>query len=129
MRPRSIRFRLPPGAGEPPPIGQIATGGRDVSRSASDDPTTALHALTGWALERAVHASRISRSSQPSWRMSTSSSRAARRSAYERRLGLALRQVGYTNKSFWRNPASAFFTFAFPLMFLVIFTSLLGGGD
>ncbi len=42
---------------------------------------------------------------------------------------LALRQVGYTNKAFWRNPASAFFTFAFPLMFVVIFTSLLGSGD
>lgn len=37
-------------------------------------------------------------------------------------------QVRTTNKAFWRNPASAFFTFAFPLMFLVIFTSLLGGG-
>jgi ABC-2 type transport system permease protein len=35
-------------------------------------------------------------------------------------------QVGYVNKAFWRNPASAFFTFAFPLMFLVIFTALLG---
>jgi len=43
-------------------------------------------------------------------------------------LALTLRQVGYTNKAFWRNPASAFFTFAFPLMFLVIFTSLLGNG-
>jgi ABC-2 type transport system permease protein len=43
-------------------------------------------------------------------------------------VGLALRQVRYTNKAFWRNPASAFFTFAFPLMFLVIFTSLLGSG-
>jgi ABC-2 type transport system permease protein len=41
---------------------------------------------------------------------------------------LALRQIRFTNKAFWRNPASAFFTFAFPLMFLVIFTSLLGGG-
>jgi ABC-2 type transport system permease protein len=41
-------------------------------------------------------------------------------------VGLALRQVRFTNKAFWRNPASAFFTFAFPLMFLVIFTSLLG---
>jgi ABC-2 type transport system permease protein len=40
--------------------------------------------------------------------------------------GLTLRQVRFTNKAFWRNPASAFFTFAFPLMFLVIFTSLLG---
>jgi ABC-2 type transport system permease protein len=43
-------------------------------------------------------------------------------------LGLLLRQVRYTNKAFWRNPASAFFTFAFPLMFLVIFTALLGNG-
>jgi ABC-2 type transport system permease protein len=40
---------------------------------------------------------------------------------------LVLRQVRYTNKAFWRNPASAFFTFAFPLMFLVIFTSLIKG--
>ena len=44
-------------------------------------------------------------------------------------VGLTLRQVQFTNKSFWRNPASAFFTFAFPLMFLVIFTALLGGGE
>jgi ABC-2 type transport system permease protein len=39
------------------------------------------------------------------------------------------RQFRFTNKAFWRNPASAFFTFAFPLMFLVIFTALLGQGD
>ena len=44
-------------------------------------------------------------------------------------LQLTVRQVGYTNRAFWRNPASAFFTFAFPLMFLVIFTSLLGNGN
>ena len=42
--------------------------------------------------------------------------------------GLLALQVRTTNKAFWRNPASAFFTFAFPLMFLVIFTSLLGSG-
>ena len=42
---------------------------------------------------------------------------------------LVLRQVRFTNKAFWRNPASAFFTFAFPLMFLVIFTSLLSDGQ
>jgi ABC-2 type transport system permease protein len=39
---------------------------------------------------------------------------------------LTFSQVRYVNKAFWRNPASAFFTFAFPLMFLVIFTALLG---
>ncbi|HTX01785.1 MAG TPA: ABC transporter permease [Acidimicrobiales bacterium] len=43
-------------------------------------------------------------------------------------VALALRQARYTNRAFWRNPASAFFTFAFPLMFLVIFTALLGSG-
>lgn len=41
---------------------------------------------------------------------------------------LTVSQVRYVNKAFWRNPASAFFTFAFPLMFLVIFTALLGHG-
>src|SRR5579875_441720 len=41
---------------------------------------------------------------------------------------LTLSQVRYVNKAFWRNPVRAFFTFAFPLMFLVIFTSLLGHG-
>ena len=43
-------------------------------------------------------------------------------------LSMAVRQLGFVNKSFWRNPSSAFFIFAFPLMFLVIFTSLLGNG-
>ncbi|MGC9962715.1 MAG: ABC transporter permease [Acidimicrobiales bacterium] len=42
---------------------------------------------------------------------------------------LTISQIRYVNKAFWRNPASAFFTFAFPLMFLVIFTSLLGHGE
>jgi ABC-2 type transport system permease protein len=36
--------------------------------------------------------------------------------------------VRYTNKAFWRNPANAFFTFAFPLIFLVIFTAIFGTG-
>jgi ABC-2 type transport system permease protein len=38
----------------------------------------------------------------------------------------ALRQVMFTNKAFWRNPASAFFTLVFPIMFLVIFSLLFG---
>ena len=40
---------------------------------------------------------------------------------------LTLRQLRYENKSFWRNPASVFFTFAFPLMFLFIFNGVFGG--
>lgn len=45
-----------------------------------------------------------------------------------RTLRLTASQVGYVNRAFWRNPAQAFFIFVFPLMFLVIFTSLLGNG-
>lgn len=44
-------------------------------------------------------------------------------------LATALREVSYRNKAFWRNPASAFFTFVFPLMFLVIFTTLFGNNQ
>jgi ABC-2 type transport system permease protein len=41
---------------------------------------------------------------------------------------MTVNQLRYVNKAFWRNPASAFFTFVFPLMFLAIFTALLGNG-
>ena len=34
------------------------------------------------------------------------------------------RQARFENKAFWRNPAAAFFTFAFPILFLVVFTSI-----
>lgn len=44
-------------------------------------------------------------------------------------VALVLRQFRFTNKAFWRNPAAAFFTFAFPLLFLVIFTTLFGRAD
>ncbi|MGH3119115.1 MAG: ABC transporter permease [Gaiellales bacterium] len=40
---------------------------------------------------------------------------------------LAVRQFSYENKSFWRNPAAAFFTFVFPLLFLIIFTAIFSG--
>lgn len=40
--------------------------------------------------------------------------------------GLVLRQIRYENRSFWRNPPAAFFTFAFPLIFLVLFNLLFG---
>ena len=42
---------------------------------------------------------------------------------------LTLRQIGFENRSFWRNPPAAFFTFVFPLMFLVIFNLIFGGDD
>jgi ABC-2 type transport system permease protein len=44
-------------------------------------------------------------------------------------LALALRQVRYENLAFWRNPPAAFFTVAFPLMFLVIFNLAFGNEE
>ena len=37
-----------------------------------------------------------------------------------------LQQVKWEQKQFWRNPPAAVFTFVFPLMFLLIFSSLYG---
>jgi ABC-2 type transport system permease protein len=37
---------------------------------------------------------------------------------------LVLRQVGYEQRIYWRNRAAAFFTFLFPLLFVVIFGTL-----
>ena len=42
---------------------------------------------------------------------------------------LALRQVGYENRSFWRNPAAAFFTAMFPLIIMAIFNLLFGNEE
>ncbi len=44
-------------------------------------------------------------------------------------VALAIRQVRYENRAFWRNPAAAFFTFAFPLIFLAIFNLLFGNEE
>lgn len=41
-------------------------------------------------------------------------------------LALGLRQVRYENRSFWRNPPAAAFTFGFPVMFLFIFNTVFG---
>jgi ABC-2 type transport system permease protein len=42
---------------------------------------------------------------------------------------LTLSQMRYVNKAYWRNPAAAFFAFVYPLMFLVIFTSIFHNSD
>ncbi|HVT21002.1 MAG TPA: ABC transporter permease [Mycobacteriales bacterium] len=41
-------------------------------------------------------------------------------------LGLVTTQIRYEQKSYWRNPGAAFFTFAFPLVFFFILVSLAG---
>jgi ABC-2 type transport system permease protein len=46
-----------------------------------------------------------------------------------RDFGLLLGQIKYQNKLFWRTPVAAFFTLAFPLMFLVLFTAIFGNDE
>jgi ABC-2 type transport system permease protein len=41
--------------------------------------------------------------------------------------GLLYRQFRYQNRIFWRTPIAAFFTLAFPLMFLILFNLLFSG--
>ena len=101
-----------------------------------------LHRLTGWALEQHVDLTglEVIRPTLEDVYLELTGSPAGRRDRPGRAgrpdgrtpvvndAALTLSQVRYTNKAFWRNPASAFFIFAFPLMFLVIFTALLGHG-
>jgi ABC-2 type transport system permease protein len=42
---------------------------------------------------------------------------------------LAAHQFRFDQKTFWRNPASVFFTVMFPVMFLLIFDLVFGGDD
>src|SRR5688572_4714966 len=44
-------------------------------------------------------------------------------------VSLALRQLKYENKAFWRNPAAAFFTVVLPLVFLGIFNTIFGNEE
>jgi ABC-2 type transport system permease protein len=48
--------------------------------------------------------------------------------APRRDLALLWHQVRYEQLSFWRNPQSAFFTFAFPVVIITVFGALFGGG-
>jgi ABC-2 type transport system permease protein len=48
--------------------------------------------------------------------------------APRRDLALLWHQVRYEQLSFWRNPQSAFFTFVFPVVIIIVFGALFGGG-
>jgi ABC-2 type transport system permease protein len=43
-------------------------------------------------------------------------------------VALVATQIRYEQKSYWRNPSAAFFTFAFPLVFFFILVGAAGGG-
>jgi ABC-2 type transport system permease protein len=57
----------------------------------------------------------------------TAATLAGRPPRRRRNLGLLAHQVRYEQLSFWRNPQSAVFTFAFPVLFVTIMGALFGG--
>lgn len=44
-------------------------------------------------------------------------------------IAMSVHQFRYDVRAFWRNPQSRFFTLALPVLFLVIFASVFGGGS
>ncbi|HUX04461.1 MAG TPA: ABC transporter ATP-binding protein/permease [Acidimicrobiales bacterium] len=149
-----IRFRV--GQHAPPAqlTGPVDADG--FTEFSFDDTRRALFELTSWALECGdpldglevtrpsledvylrlteaasieTPAARVTRENPATFPLvgpTTGAARAPLARRASRATALLASQIRYVNKAFWRNPASAFFTFAFPLMFLVIFTSLAG---
>ena len=133
-----ISFRLPAGtpvADLPADLPGRPARHEDRVELRTTEPTRALNLLTSWALARGRSWTRSPWPGLP-WRTSISSSPAPRsRPMPDRRprgrpsdLALLWRQVRAQNKLFLRNPFSAFFSLAFPVMFLLLFGSLNGGG-
>jgi ABC-2 type transport system permease protein len=58
----------------------------------------------------------------------TTTSQPVPRAAGQRNLALLWHQIRYEQLSFWRNPQSAFFTFVFPVVIMVIFGAVFSGG-
>jgi ABC-2 type transport system permease protein len=56
----------------------------------------------------------------------TTAALSARTSQPRHRLRLVVHQIGYEQLSFWRNPQSAIFTFAFPVLFVTLMGALFG---
>ena len=86
------------------------------------DEVRVLHALTSWALDRDVDliGLTVDRPSLEDVYLELTSTEVTRVNT----VALSVHQLGYEQKSYWRNPASAGFTFAFPVIFLVLFGSL-----
>ena len=131
-----VRYRQP--AGTTPPLGLGAPPGPDgFVEVAVDDAVTDVHRLLHWAVEEGVELEgfEVKRPSLEDVYLSLTDHRSGEQhdSGRHREIvvtttALTFDKSGYVNKAFWRNPLAPFFTFAFPLMFLVIFTSLLGNG-
>ncbi len=121
-----IRFHLPPGVGPDrlPVPAELANGAVEVRTT---DEVRVLHTLTGWALDNDVALEQLSVDRPTSGghlHRADRWTREPRRGDGVNTVALSAHQLRYEQKSYWRNPASAFFTFAFPVMFLVIFASL-----
>ena len=88
----------------------------------TSDEVRVLHTLTSWALDRDVDlvGLTVDRPSLEDVYLELTSARGRRMNT----VAMSAHQLRYEQKSYWRNPASAVFTFAFPVVFLLLFGSL-----
>ena len=121
-RTSALRCRMGPSF----PTASAPPARRTDTCCSTDTPTRLLHELTDWALSANVEL--VGLEVTPPFargRLPAADGRGGPGTMND--LALAVRQVRYENRSFWRNPAAAFFTFAFPLLFMVIFNVIFGG--
>ena len=127
-RPATISFRLPAGTtldGLPAGLEPRASGDGEMTLT-TQRPVEALNRLTGWALERSLDLDglEVGRPSLEDVYLELTASEPERDELSAS--SLVLHQFRYDQKSFWRNPASVFFTVALPLIFLFIFATIFG---
>ena len=140
-RTATITFRLPVDTALPTALSDLFVRDGETLRAVTEQPTALLQRITEWAMAQGIEleALEVTRPRLEEAYLAlvghVEATPAAASSVREQAsapttdctmIGLAFRQVPYENKAFWRNPAAAFFTFAFPILFLVIFTTLLG---
>ena len=123
-----VRFRIPDGVALPPALALTEAQDESWAELRTVTPTRDLHALTSWAMEAGIDLDELT-ASRPSLEEVYLQLVAADPGSEPSSLRLALRQVKYEQRAFLRNPAAAFFTLAFPLIFLVILNVIFGDDD
>ena len=125
-----IRFRLPAGVDPASLPVDVTIDQHGYCELTTTDDVRVLHALTGWSLDHDIPLEGLV-ASRPSLEdiylaLVRGESERRRRACRNRRsfsmtdVALVATQLRYEQKSYWRNPAAAFFTFAFPLVLFFI---------
>src|SRR5262249_10983562 len=111
------------------PGGRLPAAHRGPCRTRPSDKEHEM-SITPRRRDLTVHSARLGahlRHRLPSSLAPSSLAPQSRRHRAPRLAHLLWHQVRYEQLSFWRNPQSAFFTFVFPVVIIVIFGAMFGG--